>query len=136
MKKEWYENTEWNAWIEDEFERRLIKSRDPYHRAQYIRIQAETLDIEYIEVKKRLLNRVINEYSKEDFQVKMAMDSLANIYYKEDKFDEAIKLYTILYEDDVKMKKEKIGGYSAMADIKLLKLIMLANRKDKYPACI
>lgn len=129
----WYENEEWNSKIAENFEKRLSRSKSNYNKAQYIRLQAGSLSLNYMDIKKELLNRVINEYAEEDFQVKMAMEDLTEIYIKEGSFDKALEVSDLLWLDDTQMKKLKKGGVYSNGDIKLIKLILILGKKNRYP---
>lgn len=70
---DWFRVETWSDSTREEFEARLSRSRTPFHRAQYLRIQGVTLTgtgrRREVEAGRDLLQRVISDFPGEDMEV-------------------------------------------------------------------
>lgn len=93
--KDWFRCETWDEQTRVAFEARLARSRTPFHRAQYLRIQGLTLIDTHkrreVEAGRALLERVIADYPKELSEVSGAHSALAHSYVWENRLDEAIE---------------------------------------------
>lgn len=63
---EWFRRTTWTDVDRDAFFARLARSRTPYHKAQYLRVQAYTLmQVGQKDAALQLLNLLVSEYPEE-----------------------------------------------------------------------
>ena len=130
---DWFRNTIWNKEVEEAFEVRFKRSRGAFHKAQYLRIQAdyllenkdETVQLAGI----KLMERMINDYPTEEHSTILGHETLGDYYYKKSDFEKAYKHYLIV-ADYIKEDKYR-GGTSGTADIKLARTILKANWNDK-----
>jgi tetratricopeptide (TPR) repeat protein len=97
---DWYRQTVWSPTQETSFFQRLARSRSPFHRAQYLRIQALTLaqtgQPSNLRVALGLLERIFADYP-DAFDVAMAYlqaarchDALGNIEAASQHFEQAL----------------------------------------------
>jgi hypothetical protein len=70
---DWFRSESWDAAAQELFAAKLARSRTPFHRAQYLRIQGltlvETRDRRRVEAGRELLERVLAEYPDEVMEV-------------------------------------------------------------------
>jgi hypothetical protein len=92
--KDWFRCETWDEPISAAFEARLARSRGPFHRAQYLRIQGLTLTgtqkRREVEAGRALLERVIADYPDEHLDVAGAHSALAHSFVSENRLREAI----------------------------------------------
>jgi len=92
----WFRRTRWDPEIEAAFFDRLARSRDPFHKAQYVRIQASHLEQtgadEHVEVALRLLDRLLAEWP-EDLMRAEAHDQRARCLARLGKSEEAVEAF-------------------------------------------
>jgi hypothetical protein len=132
--EDWYRNTSWDESIEADFEARLKRSRGPFHKAQYLRIQASYLlgnsDKNNQMVGLRLMERLIKDFPAEEFSVIFGHEQIGDYFFKQYDFDIAEKQFRIV-TDYYKNKKSR-SGTSAIADLKLVETILASNQADKF----
>ncbi|KUY30709.1 hypothetical protein BAS09_02105 [Elizabethkingia ursingii] len=132
--KDWYRNTTWDSFIEAEFEERLKRSRGAFHKSQYLRIQAICLldsnDIRIQSIGIKLMERLINDFPTEEFSTIQGNEQLGDYYLKINDFDKAEKYFSIV-KNHYEIKKTKIEA-RGMAELKLAKTYIMANRVNKY----
>ena len=91
---DWYRSESWSAQEQELFETKLARSRTPFNRAQYRRIQGltlvETRDRRRVDVGRELLRRVIAEYPDEVIEVAGAHYKLGDSFAEDGDYDEAI----------------------------------------------
>lgn len=94
MKRDWFRNEQWSGEIEQDFFAHLKRSRDPYNKAQYLRIQAvhlcDTKKKENILIAKGLLEKCLADYP-EDQQRSQAFKYLAKCHAFLGNSEEAVK---------------------------------------------
>ena len=89
MPQDWYRVTHWDAETNNEFERRLARSRS-WNRAQYLRIQAVTLwQAGRTDIAKTLLQRVLQEHPDDELEAAAATEHLAQVAIEEDDAEQA-----------------------------------------------
>lgn len=93
---EWYRKTTWTKTDEEEFWGKIKRSRSPYNKSQFIRLQAyelyHTKKSKLVKVAELLLLKLLAEY-RDDSQVGSAYDLLGNIYCEYGDFEKAISYY-------------------------------------------
>src|SRR3954470_5581164 len=99
---EWFRNTTWNEDLENEFEIRLKRSRGPFHKAQYLRIQGGYL-LEHPDwavqlVGIRLMERLISDFPEEKFSTIFAHEQLGDYYLSSSNFTKAEKYFRVVVE--------------------------------------
>ena len=91
----WYRSELWDETTRDAFEAKLARSRTPFHRAQYLKIQGTTLTAtnkpREVEAGRALLERVIADYPEEVMMVANAHSALADSYLWDGGLSEAIE---------------------------------------------
>ena len=102
MKKKWFESPFWDETVENEFYKRLKRSKTSFHRAQYMRIQASHLlrNDEKNQQNKgiELINKVINEFSDDYYNVMLAHITIGSYYRRVGQYNDAIKHFEIVRE--------------------------------------
>lgn len=135
---DWYRNTSWNKNIEADFEGRLKRSRGAYNKAQYLRIQAGYLldasDTATQLVGVKLMERLINDYSTEEFSTIFGHEQLGDYYLKTEGFDKAERHFKIV-KDHYENKKSR-SGTSAKADLKLAETYLIAQKQKNLKMLI
>ena len=102
-KDNWYRGDHWDPDTQDQFERKLKKSKNSYNKAEYLRIKGSSLLSSYDDIKQevgcKLLNRVIEEYPNETSSVLFALEQLGDYYTSKSNYLEAESNYRqcILY---------------------------------------
>jgi len=129
---EWYLNKDWNAETKEFFEAKLKKVRDPYNKAQYLRIKGNRLLKTNSKIKQEvgvgLLNRVLDNFIDEETQAYSAAEILGDYY----RLDKEISLSEKYYRKVIIYYQRSRSGTSGIADIKLAEMIVDSKQKDKY----
>src|SRR5437016_4351602 len=91
---EWFRSETWDEPTRVAFEARLARSRTPFHRAQYLRIQGLTLTTTNkrceVSAGRALLERVITDFPDEVMEVAGAHFALAETFLRDNRTDDAI----------------------------------------------
>ena len=106
MAADWFRNTEWNAAIESEFNRKLARAR---RKEQYLRIQASTLAKTQPEVALSLLDRYFE--LPDDFDHAQAHVDRATAYLTLTRIDDALDSYENALAREAKFPKLKTEAY-------------------------
>ena len=127
---EWFRKKSWTENDKEHFFTKLKRARKD-NRAEYLRIQAveliETDKPKLLEVAESLLTQMLTEYPDEDFSIASALDSLGDIYQKQNKLEKAIEFYKKSVDFEKKypnMKTQSYLGYS--------ELIIKTNKTDQF----
>jgi hypothetical protein len=84
--EEWFRNKAWTESVATDFEVRLKRSRGTYNKAQYLRIQASYLlnsaDIDTQLAGIELMERLLNDYPKEEFHIVFGQEQLGDYYVR------------------------------------------------------
>jgi hypothetical protein len=125
---DWYRSEVWDQTTRDAFEARLARSRTPFHRAQYLKIQGATLTAtnkrREVEAGRALLERVIADYPDEVMMVANVHSALADSYLREGRLSEGIehlRLCLIL---------EKGRHFEHRADLRLAEVLLAGNPSE------
>jgi tetratricopeptide (TPR) repeat protein len=137
-KDDWFRNTHWDEEIEAAFRLRLNRSRGPFHKAQYLRIQGWCLlssaDAACQKVGIALLNELVREYADqketrgERFE---ALSELGDYYYEREMWIEAYAHYKKAISIDPRStlaQQHTIIGY--------IKSAVLSKQNADYPDCL
>jgi hypothetical protein len=132
--EDWYRHKKWDNKIEADFEARFKRSRKAFNKAQYLRIQASYLlgssDEKNQVVGLGLMERLIKEFSSEEFSVILGQEQLGDFYLKRKDYEKAEQFFRVVtkyYQD-----KKSRSGTSAMADLKLAETILRSKLRDKF----
>ncbi|WP_199119245.1 hypothetical protein [Pedobacter sp. ASV28] len=131
--KEWFRGDDWDVETQMLFESKLKRSRDPYNKAQYLRIKASYLLDSKDQDKQiegcKLMGRVISEYPNEISHVMFAYEQLGDYYFTEKKYIES----ELNYRQSVSFyRKNGRGGSSGIGDIKLAETIVKTEQSSKF----
>jgi len=125
---DWYRSEVWDETTRHAFEGRFARSRTPFHRAQYLKIQGATLTAtnkpRKVEAGRALLERVIADYPDEVMMVANAHSALADSYLRDDGLSQAIehlRLCLIL---------EKGRHFEHRADLRLAEVLIACNPSE------
>ena len=136
-REDWYRNTEWNEEIEAAFRERLNRSRQLFHKAQYLRIQGYYLlsskDVVYQKIGISLMNELLNDYPDTKdviFSKFEAYVNLGDYYYKRGELDLAYGCFKNATRYDKGMTVNQ--DHAVLAYIKTA---VLTKRKEDYPDC-
>lgn len=120
--------------MEAEFEARLKRSRGSFNKAQYLRIQASYLldnSEEYVQLKGiELMERLITDYPTEEFSIIFGQEQLGDHYLKFGDFEKAEMYFRIV--TNRYYEKCTRSGTSAIADLKLVEIILTTKQKGKF----
>jgi tetratricopeptide (TPR) repeat protein len=127
---EWYRKKSWTETDEEHFFAKLKRARKD-NRAQYLRIQAveliQTNKPQLLEVAESLLTQMLTEYPDEDFSIASALNSLGDIYQKQQKLEKAIEFYKKSVDFEKKYPNVKTQSYLDYSE-----LILRTNKIDKF----
>lgn len=131
---DWYRHKTWNKEIEADFEAQLKRSRGTFNKAKYLRIQASYL-LDSSDEKNNvfginLMERLIKEFSSEEFSVVLGQEQLGDFYLKRKVYEKAEQLFRVVTKHY--QNKKSRSGTSAMADLKLAETILRSNQRNKY----
>ena len=125
---DWYRSEVWDETTRHAFEARLARSRTPFHRAQYLKIQGATLTAtnkpREVEAGSALLESVIADYPDEVMMVANAHSALADSYLQDGGLSQAIehlRLCLIL---------EKGRHFEHRADLRLAEVLIACNPSE------
>ncbi|MBZ5857753.1 hypothetical protein [Flavihumibacter profundi] len=131
---DWYRNTTWTREIETDFETRLKRSRGAYNKAQYLRIQASCLlgsrDKNIQSIGLHLMERLINDFSTEDFSTVFGHEQLGDYYFENKDFEKAETHFRVV-TNHYKLRQSR-SGTSGMAELKLADTILSSNNSGKF----
>ena len=131
MGNEWYRRRTWSAADRTDFETRLKRSRTPYRRAQYLRLQAfhlqEVGTPELHTAALELLERVVIEYSSETSQLAQAHEQRAQSLAALGRHQEALEAYRTALEAERTYPNWQTEAYLGFAE-----LIVALRRTDFY----
>lgn len=131
MKKEWYENTEWDNDISKNFEAKLSKASE-FKKPQYLMAQASNLKGKRNDIAKSLLDRVKENYADDDLSYANAMSLMGDILFDEQEFIEAENYYRYVHYDlKTPFRMGMKNGFDE-SDIKLIKIILISKQVSKY----
>lgn len=131
MKKEWYENTEWNSEIENLFESKLSKAQVS-KKPQYLIAQANALKGEWNNISKQLIDRVLNDYAQDQLSYAIAMNLMGDVLFGEGNLLKAEECFRYVHYDLKTIFREKMKNGFDGSDVKLIKIILITAQKDKY----
>ena len=136
-KEDWYRNTQWNEDIEAAFRLRLNRSRGPFYKSQYLRIQGWILlssaDAACQRVGIALLNELVREYADQEETLGQrfeALTELGDYYYEKEAWEEAYVHYKNAVSIDPRItisQQHTIIGY--------IKSAVLSKHDADYPDC-
>jgi len=125
---DWYRSEVWDETTRHAFEARLARSRTPFQRAQYLKIQGATLTAtnkpREVEAGRALLARVIADYPDEVMMVANAHSALADSYLQDGGLSQAVehlRLCLIL---------EKGRHFEHRADLRLAEVLIACNPSE------
>jgi hypothetical protein len=131
--EEWFRNKAWTESVATDFEVRLKRSRGTYNKAQYLRIQASYLlnsaDIDTQLAGIELMERLLNDYPKEEFHIVFGQEQLGDYYVRIGVYKKAEKYFRMV--TDYYRTKSSRSGTSGVADLKLGEVILRSNMEDK-----
>ena len=137
-REDWYRNTSWNDEIEAAFRERLNRSRQLFHKAQYLRIQGNILlsskDISCQEVGISLMKELLNDYPDNKDVIFSKFEAYVNLgdyyYYTQEKLDLAFECYknAIAYDESM-----TTGQWHAV--MAYIKTAVLTKHEEDYPDC-
>ncbi|WP_157805336.1 tetratricopeptide repeat protein [Confluentibacter citreus] len=127
---EWYRKKSWTENDKEHFFTKLKRARKD-NRAEYLRIQAveliETDNPKLLEVAESLLTQMLTEYPDENFSISSALNSLGDIYYKQNKLEKAIDFYKKSVDFEKKYPNLKTQSYLGYSE-----LIIKTNKIDQF----
>ncbi|KAB1158551.1 hypothetical protein F7018_07995 [Tenacibaculum aiptasiae] len=127
---EWYRKKSWSEKDKEEFFNRLKRARK-YNRAQYLKIQAieliETNNLKLLDIAESLLNKMLNEYSEEKSQISSALNSLGDIYLKQNEIEKAIEFYRKSIDFEKNFPNVKTQSYLEYSE-----LIIKNNKLEEF----
>lgn len=92
---DWYRSESWDDAARALFETKLARARGGFYRAQYLRIQGQTLvetrQRTRVDAGRELLHRVIEEYPHEEMEVAGAHYALGQSLFREGRYGDAIE---------------------------------------------
>jgi len=97
MNKDWFRRKTWTKKDKKDFFERLERSRDPFHKSQYLRIQASYIYKKYPSEALFLLQKLEKEFPEES-QLASAYLQMAECFIKLEKYDNAIKYFRLSIE--------------------------------------
>ncbi len=137
-REDWYRNTSWNDEIEVAFRERLNRSRQLFHKAQYLRIQGNILlsskDTSCQEVGISLMKELLNDYPDNKDVIFSKFEAYVNLgdyyYYTKEKLDLAFECYknAIAYDESMTTGQR----HAVMAYIKTA---VFTKHDENYPDC-
>jgi tetratricopeptide (TPR) repeat protein len=127
-KDDWFRSEVWVEATRDRFEARLARSRTPFHRAQYLRIQGltltETNTQREITAGRGLLERVITDFPDEVLEVAGAHSALADSYLRENHLRDAIEHLRLC------LTLESGRSFQHRAELRLAEVLLAENPPD------
>ena len=136
-REDWYRNTQWNEEIEAAFRERLNRSRQLFHKAQYLRIQGDYLlsskDVVYQKIGISLMNELLNDYPDTKDVIFSKFDAYVNLgdyYLKKGELDLAYGCFKNAVRYDKGMTV--VQDHAVLAYIKTA---VLTKHKEDYPDC-
>lgn len=138
-REDWYRNTSWGDEIEAAFRERLKRSRQLFHKAQYLRIQGNILltskDISSQEVGISLMKELLNDYPDNKDVIFSKFEAYVNLgdyyYYAKENLDLAFKCYKNAVAYDESMTTGQ--GHAIMSYIKTA---VFTRHKEDYTDCL
>lgn len=134
IENDWFRGIAWDKETQHFFENKLKRLRDPYNKAQYIRIKASYLlasGESLIEAEGiRLMERLIKEFPNETSHVMFAYEQLGDYYFAQKNYREA----ELNYRQSISFYKlHGRSGSSGIGDIKLAEAVFNTGRTDAFP---
>ncbi|PKA10451.1 hypothetical protein CH372_19340 [Leptospira meyeri] len=128
---DWYRNTKWTDEISEHFEYKLKKSRGSHSKSEYLRIQAQYLlkSSDYGHIGEMLALRLISEYPNETSAVNSIREALGDFYIRLGQSEKAEGHYNFILDYN---KTGNLYGTPQIVEIKLAKLILDSNQKDRF----
>jgi tetratricopeptide (TPR) repeat protein len=128
--EEWFRRTEWTPQIATAFEERLRRSRTPFNKAQYLRIQGLTLiqtrQPALLRVGMELTQRVLDQHSDSRGEISQCHHTLGNAHESLGEYDRAIECYRKAWAYERKFPSSISG---ARGDLAML-IVKLGLRQD------
>lgn len=131
MKKEWYENTEWNNEISNVFESKLSRAKIS-KKPQYLIAQADALKGKWNNISKELVSRVLKDFPHDKLSYAIAMNLMGEILLEESKLLEAEEYFRYVHYDLKTNFRENMKNGFDGSDVKLIKIILISKQKEKY----
>ena len=127
---EWYRRKSWTKKDKEEFFTNLNRARK-YNRAQYLKVQAiELIDAnnpKLLEIAKSLLIQILEEYPEENNEISSALNSLGDIYRKQNNSEKALTYYKKSIDFEEVYPNVRTESYLTYSE-----LIIKSQQTDKY----
>ena len=128
---DWYRRTSWTPRDEEAFRSRNRRSRGTDSKAQYLRIQAETLyqtgDVALTEAALRLARECLSEYPDARISRAPALDLAGRCCARLGRIDEALEYFRAALDSQA-----EFPGVQTNACFHFARLVAEEGRKDKY----
>ena len=132
INKEWFTKKYWNDEIEAEFYKRLKRSRHPFSKAQYMRIQAAILLRNTDDVQRlkgvELMKKMLDEFPEDEMNYREGLLYLGEYYRSIRKYEKALNCFEIVYQQNKNDNMCKIG----VPEMHIAKTIIEAGNADMY----
>jgi tetratricopeptide (TPR) repeat protein len=132
MNADWFKNEKWSDTIELEFLNNLKSLKPVEEQAPHLRVQGDawlrSRDQATKQAGVKMLQKLIDDYSKDIWEVPIAQDLLGHHYYQQGDFEQALPYL----EAALRFYREhKRVGVIRIADLLLAEIILLRRQSDK-----